>query len=81
MPVRRCITAHEEIRRRSGFTVTELARKIGFSHAYVSRVEGRGLHPSPRYRKAVAQALGVPEELLFDRERSGDDSRIRWTAR
>ena len=81
MSVRRSITAHEEIRRRTGLTVTGLARVVGFSHAYVSRVEGRDLRPSARYREAVAQALGVPEELLFDRERSGDDSRIRWIAR
>lgn len=73
MAVRRNITAHEEIRRRCGRSVTELARETGFSHAYVSRVEGGNLRPSPRYRAEVAQALGVPEELIFGPTRRATD--------
>ena len=56
---------HEEIRRRRGYTVTGLARALGFSHAYVSRVEGGQVPPSPRYRRAVSKLLKVPEEFLF----------------
>jgi transcriptional regulator with XRE-family HTH domain len=63
------ISTHEEFRRRRGFTVTELARAIDFSHAYVSRVEGGDLRPSARYRAAVAKALRVPEDVVFDVER------------
>lgn len=55
----------EEVRRRCGYSVTELARQIGFSHAYVSRVEGGDLRPSPRYRVAVAGVLRVPEDVIF----------------
>ncbi len=57
------------MRRRFGFNVTGLATAIGFSHAYVSRVEGGTLRPSVRYRAAVSKALGIPEELLFDEPR------------
>jgi transcriptional regulator with XRE-family HTH domain len=63
MAVRRAITTQEVMRRRCGFSVTELAREIGFSHAYVSRVEGGNLRPSARYRKAVTQALRIPIQI------------------
>jgi len=43
--VRRTITAHEEIRRRCGFGVVQLARAAGYSHTYVSLVEARALKP------------------------------------
>jgi DNA-binding XRE family transcriptional regulator len=65
---RRVISRHEEVRRRFGYTVTELAAAIGFSHATVSRIEGGTLKPSARYRAAVSRLLGVPEELIFERE-------------
>lgn len=64
MAVRHSITKHEEIRRQFGYTVTALAEAVGYSHAYVSQVEG-GQTPSPKYRAAVAGLLGVPEALLF----------------
>jgi DNA-binding XRE family transcriptional regulator len=68
MAVRRTISRHEELRRQSGLTVTGLARKAGFSHAYVSLVEGGRISPSAKYRKRVARCLRVPEELLFPPE-------------
>jgi DNA-binding XRE family transcriptional regulator len=63
--VRRSITPHETFRRSAGYTVTGLARALGFSHAYVSRVEGGQLQPSARYREALARLLRVPEDLIF----------------
>lgn len=45
--------------------MTGLARALGFSHAYVSYVEGGSRKPSARYRKAVSELLGVPESLIF----------------
>jgi transcriptional regulator with XRE-family HTH domain len=63
--VRQTITKHEEIRRQFGYTVTELAEAVGYSHAYVSQVEGEQTTPSAKYRGAVAELLGVPETLLF----------------
>jgi transcriptional regulator with XRE-family HTH domain len=63
--VRQTITKHEEIRRQFGYTVTELAEAVGYSHAYVSQVEGGQTAPSAKYRGAVAGLLEVPEALLF----------------
>jgi transcriptional regulator with XRE-family HTH domain len=66
--VRREISAHEQFRRRRGYSVTGLGRALGYSHTYVSRVEGGQVKPSPRYRRAVARLLKVPEELIFGEE-------------
>jgi transcriptional regulator with XRE-family HTH domain len=65
MAVRQNITKHEEIRRQSGYTVTGLADALGYSHAYISQIEGGYRTPSPQYRAAVARLLRVPEALLF----------------
>lgn len=65
MAVRQTITKHEQIRRQLGYTVTELAEAVGYSHAYVSQVEGGHTAPSSKYRASVAALLGVPETLLF----------------
>lgn len=59
------ISEHERLRRRAGLTVTEFARVVGFSHAYVSQIETGRLRPSSRYRSAAAIALGVPEAVLW----------------
>jgi transcriptional regulator with XRE-family HTH domain len=59
------ITEHEKIRRLRGHSVTHLARLTGFSHGYVSMVEGGQVRPSARYRSAAASALEVPESILF----------------
>lgn len=61
----RIITQHEKIRRLSGLSVTTLAGRTGFSHPYVSMVEGCRTRPSARYRAAAAEALDVPESVLF----------------
>ena len=66
MAVRTKITRHEEIRRSAGYSVTGLARAVGFSHAYVSRVEAGDLHASERYRRALCRLLRVPEHLVFE---------------
>ncbi len=68
MAVRQTITKHEEIRRRCGHTVTELAEAVGYSHAYVSQVEGGHTRPSAKYRAVVVRFLGVPEFVLFPNE-------------
>jgi transcriptional regulator with XRE-family HTH domain len=67
------ITAHEEIRRRRRLTQAELARRAGYSRAYVSRVELGDAEPSARYRAAIARVLEVPEELIFTPERREPD--------
>jgi transcriptional regulator with XRE-family HTH domain len=69
VPVRRTITPQEEIRRRCGFGVVQLAQAAGYSHTYVSLVEAGQLKPSPKYRAAISSVLHVPEDVIFDRER------------
>ncbi len=64
------ITPHEEIRRRCGFGVIELARAVGYSHTYVSQVEAGRLRPSAKYRAAVSDVLHVPEQVIFGAERA-----------
>jgi transcriptional regulator with XRE-family HTH domain len=66
--MRRSISRHEQIRRARGYTVTRLAQAIGYSHSYVSLVEGGLEKPSPRYREAVSAVLAVPQDLIFDNE-------------
>ena len=66
MAVRTKITRHEEFRRRGGYSVTGLATVLGFSHAYVSRIEAGDMRPSERYRRAFCRLLKVPEQLVFD---------------
>jgi transcriptional regulator with XRE-family HTH domain len=63
--VRRAISRHEEIRRSCGLTQAELAERTGYARGYVARVEVGDANPSARYRKAIARALRVPEELIF----------------
>lgn len=65
MGVRREVTIHEQLRRRAGYSVTELARSLGVSHAYVSQIEGGTVTPSVRYREAFQELLGVSAELAF----------------
>jgi transcriptional regulator with XRE-family HTH domain len=66
--MRRAISTHEEIRRRSGLTQAELASRAGYSRAYLSRVEIGDAKPSARYRAAIARVLRVPQELIFTPE-------------
>lgn len=65
MPRAGVITEHERIRRLRHLSVTEHARRSGFSHGYVSMVEGGQVRPSARYRAAAARVLSVPESALF----------------
>jgi transcriptional regulator with XRE-family HTH domain len=65
MAVKRRISEHERLRRHADYTVTAWARKLGFSHPYVSQVESGKVTPSKRYREACARELGVPESMIF----------------
>ena len=68
MQARQTITRHEQFRRQSGYTVTGLAKTVGVSHTYVSRIEGQHVKASARYRKKAARLFGVREALLFDKD-------------
>ena len=64
--MRSTITEHERLRRRSGRTVTGLAREMNYSHTYVSRVEGGEIPASPAYRAKYENIVGVPEDWAFN---------------
>jgi PTS system nitrogen regulatory IIA component len=55
------------IRCDAGFSLSELARRIGVSTAYLSRVEhGHDAVPSPDRVHAIAQALEIPPLVLLE---------------
>ncbi len=66
--VRTTISEHERFRRKAGLGVTEMAQRLGFSHAYVSQIESGRIRPSKRYRRAVADLFCLAEEWIFDDE-------------
>lgn len=49
-------------------TLSWLARKTGKSPSYVLRVTTGERNPSAEFKTKAAEALGVPETLLFPRE-------------
>src|SRR5579871_305765 len=58
-----------------GITQTELARDLGFSQHFTNQVLNGRQPASPRFRRAAAEHLGVPETELFhlgDVERAVD---------
>lgn len=66
MAVRTHISRHEQARRGKGLSIVALARAAGFSHAYVSRIEGGLIPASARYQTKVEALLEVPKSWLFD---------------
>ena len=46
-------------------TQDELRQKVGIDQARISRIENGHIPPSRRERTALAQVLGIPEEVLF----------------
>lgn len=49
-----------------GIRQLDLAHMTGFSIATVSRTLRKVTPVSPAFRDAVCEALGMPEEVLFD---------------
>lgn len=47
-----------------------LARKTGKSPAYVTKVLNGTRRPSPDFRARAADALGVPESLIFPEQQA-----------
>ena len=54
-----------EERERLGLTQAQLADRIGVSASSISAVENRHVRPWPKFRRAAAQALSIPEDELF----------------
>ncbi len=53
-------------RLRRGWSLTELCVRTRIDSAALSKIE-RGIWPcGPEWRRRIAQALGVPEETLFE---------------
>lgn len=51
----------------ANLSLRELARQVGVSSAYLSRIEnGRDPSPTPDRLRAIADTLGVPRVLLFE---------------
>ena len=66
----------KEFRERAGLSQTELAWKARMAGQNISAFERGTLAPWPRARKALAEALNVPESELFPEENShGKDGR------
>ena len=53
------------IRQALGISQAELARRVGVNASLLSRAERGEVRPWPRLRRAAAEALGVPEAVLF----------------
>lgn len=54
------------LREEKGVTLTEVARKVEVSIAYLSRIERDRENPPPdRLLMSIARALGVPADDLF----------------
>jgi transcriptional regulator with XRE-family HTH domain len=52
------------LRRRRGLTQAELAGALGVSQSAISAYERAASYPTPEHRLALAQALGVPVEII-----------------
>ena len=50
-------------RKAQGLTEEKLARKIGINRGYLSKIEGRGLLPSPDVYKKIKMALGLGSDF------------------
>lgn len=56
----------KELRREKNITLRQLARDLGLTPAYVSRIEnGHENPPKAEYISKIAQILGVDESVLF----------------
>jgi transcriptional regulator with XRE-family HTH domain len=55
----------KEYRKRAGLTQTELAWRARVAGQNISAIERGSLAPWPRVKKAISEALNVPESELF----------------
>jgi transcriptional regulator with XRE-family HTH domain len=51
-----------------GLTQAELAARAGYARPTLSRIETGDLKAWPRFRRAVAEAIGAPEAVIFGRD-------------
>lgn len=55
-----------------GRTLAWLARRIGYSHSHVKNVRSGGAIATANFRERCAQALDLPENVLFFDSRRTD---------
>jgi transcriptional regulator with XRE-family HTH domain len=48
-----------------GISQAEMARRMGYDKSLVSRAERGEIRPWPRFRRAAAGVLDIPEAVLF----------------
>lgn len=61
-------TPTERVLEQQGRSIAWLARKTGVSVSYAHRMLHGERPVTPEFRAAAAEALGVPEDLLFPPE-------------
>lgn len=71
------MTRVEFIRRKMGLRQRDIAATYGGYPCDISQVEQGFRKPWPRLRRLIAEALGVAEEDLFDRE--GRPLEVDWS--
>jgi len=52
-------------RLRKGITQAKLAEKIGYTQAYISKIESDFIKPNPYIRARIARALGTKVSEIF----------------
>jgi transcriptional regulator with XRE-family HTH domain len=52
-------------RLRKGITQAKLAGKIGYTQAYISKIESGSIKPNPYIRARIAKALGTKVSEIF----------------
>ena len=62
-------TGLRSVRTALGISQAELARRLKLHPSLVSRVERGRVESWPKFRRDAAEALGVPEAVLFRPER------------
>jgi len=55
----------KQIRLKKGITQGELAKKIGYTQAYISKIENGYIKPNPYIRFRIARALGSKVSEIF----------------
>ena len=56
----------QQLRKSKGWTIFDLAREIGTTPGYISKIEARGEIPSPKTVVKLARALQVDTGKLLD---------------
>lgn len=56
-------------RLRKGITQAKLASRIGYTQAYISKIESGSIKPNPYIRARIARALGTKVSEIFPKSK------------